>query len=114
VEPGAWNEILGSGVLYSRQEVVMRKPIVAGNWKMNKTADDAEALAREVVEGVSDIGGVEVVVCPPFTALERVGRALEGGPVGVGAQHMHWEPEGAYTGEVSAGMLLTCGCRYVI
>ena len=87
---------------------------MAGNWKMNKTGDEAEALARAVVEGVSDVGGVEVVVCPPFTALDRVARALEGSPVELGAQNMHWEPEGAYTGEVSAGMLLTGGCRYVI
>ncbi len=91
-----------------------RKPIVAGNWKMNKTTDDAEALARGVVEGVLGLSGVEVVVCPPFTVLERVARVLEGSAVRLGAQDMHWEPEGAYTGEVSAGMLLTCGCRYVI
>ncbi len=87
---------------------------MAGNWKMNKMGDEAEALARGVVEGVSDVSGVEVVICPPFTALDRVARVLEGSPVGLGAQNMHWESEGAYTGEVSAGMLLTCGCRYVI
>lgn len=81
---------------------------------MNKTTDDAEALARGVVEGVLGLSGVEVVVCPPFTVLERVARVLEGSAVRLGAQDMHWEPEGAYTGEVSAGMLLTCGCRYVI
>ena len=91
-----------------------RKPIVAGNWKMNRTTDDAEALARGVVEGVLGLNGVEVVVCPPFTALERVARVLEGSTVSLGAQDMHWEAEGAYTGEISAGMLLTCRCRYVI
>ena len=57
---------------------------------------------------------MDVVVCPPFTSLERAAQALAGSDVGLGAQNMHWEPEGAYTGEVSGQMLLTCGCRYVI
>ena len=92
----------------------MRRPIVAGNWKMNKTADEAETLVKGVVSGVSGVAGVDVVVCPPFTALERAAQALAGSDVGLGAQNMHWEPEGAYTGEVSGQMLLTCGCRYVI
>ncbi|MDA0748944.1 MAG: triose-phosphate isomerase [bacterium] len=92
----------------------MRKPIVAGNWKMNKTVDEAEALVLEVVEAVGGQDGVDVVVCPPYVALERVAGAVQGSLVGVGAQNMHWEAEGAYTGEISASMLLTCGCRYVI
>ena len=92
----------------------MRKPIVAGNWKMNKTADEAEALAKGVVEGVADITDVEVVVCPTFTALERAASVLKGSLVGLGGQNMHWESGGAYTGEISAQMLLTCGCQYVI
>lgn len=92
----------------------MRKPIVAGNWKMNKTADEAEALAKGIVSAVADVSGVEVVVCPPFTALDRVSRVLEGTQVRLGGQNMHWEESGAYTGEISAQMLLTCGCEYVI
>ena len=92
----------------------MRKPIVAGNWKMNETPDEAEALAKGIVETVSDVGNVEVVICPPFTALERTAKVLAGTPIGLGAQNMHWESEGAYTGEVSGAMLLTCGCQYVI
>lgn len=92
----------------------MRKPIVAGNWKMNETSDEAEVLSRGVVEAVADAGEVDVVVCPPFTALERVAGVVKGTSVGLGAQNMHWESEGAYTGEVSGAMLLTCGCEYVI
>ena len=92
----------------------MRKPIVAGNWKMNMAGEEAETLAGGVVDAVADTADAEVVLCPPFTVLERVARAVEGSRVGLGAQNMHWEPDGAYTGEVSGGMLLTCECRYVI
>ena len=92
----------------------MRKPIVAGNWKMNQDSEASEALAREVVEAVGEVEAVDVVICPPFTALERVAGVVEGSSVGLGAQNMHWEPEGAFTGEVAVGMLLTCGCDYVI
>ena len=92
----------------------MRKPFVAGNWKMNKTSEEAELLARGVVEAVGNISEVDVAVCPPFTALERVAGVVKSTLVGLGAQNMHWEPEGAYTGEVSAQMLLTSGCQYVI
>lgn len=92
----------------------MRTPIVAGNWKMNKTPAEAEALARAVVDAVAGVSGVEVVICPPFTALDRVSGVVKGTRVGLGAQHMHWEASGAFTGEVSAQMLLTSGCDYVI
>lgn len=92
----------------------MRKPIVAGNWKMNKTPDEAEVLAKEVVAAVSGVDAVDVGICPPYTALERVGRVVKGSNVTLGAQNMHWEASGAFTGEVSAEMLLTCGCEYVI
>lgn len=92
----------------------MRKPIVAGNWKMNKTSDEAESLVKGVVDAVSAVQGVDVVVCPPFTALERVAGVVKNTQVGLGAQNMHWEAEGAFTGEVSGAMLLTCGCEYVI
>jgi len=92
----------------------MRKPIVAGNWKMNKSSDEAEALVKGVVSAVSGVDGVDVVVCPPYTALERVAGTLAGTSVALGAQNMHWEASGAFTGEVSGAMLLTCGCKYVI
>ncbi|MBO2518327.1 MULTISPECIES: triose-phosphate isomerase [Limnochorda] len=95
----------------------MRRPLMAGNWKMHLTLDQAEALARGVASGlaaqaVSD--QVEVVVCPPFVHLERVSRALAGSPVALGAQDLFWEDEGAYTGEVSGPQLVDLGCRYVI
>ncbi|MCY3869713.1 MAG: triose-phosphate isomerase [Gemmatimonadetes bacterium] len=92
----------------------MRTPFVAGNWKLNKTPDEAEMLARCVVDAVSDVTGVDVAICPPFTALERVSSVVCCTDVGLGAQNMYWEAEGAFTGEVSAPMLLTCGCEYVI
>ena len=91
-----------------------RTPIVAGNWKMNKTADEAEALARGVVDAVAGVEGVEVVVCPTFTSLDRVASVVKGSAVGLGAQNVYWEAEGAFTGEISTAMLLTCGCTHVI
>lgn len=84
----------------------MRKPILAGNWKMHKTIPEALELAQGVAAGVRDIAGVEVVVCPPFTALAAVAQALAGTTVGVGAQDVFWEEKGAYTGEIAPGMLV--------
>jgi triosephosphate isomerase len=81
------------------------KKLIAGNWKMNKTASDAVALIREIVFSVGKQNDVDVVVCPPFTALESAARAVDGSVVKLGAQNMHPEPFGAFTGEVSAPML---------
>jgi triosephosphate isomerase (TIM) len=92
----------------------MRTPIIAGNWKLNKTQAEAEALARQIVAGVKQIKDVEVVLCPPFTALEAVRRAIHATPVHLGAQDLYWEASGAYTGEVSGPMLADAGCSYVI
>jgi triosephosphate isomerase len=92
----------------------MRRTIIAGNWKMNKTGPEAVQLAKELLSRVSDVRDMDVVVCPPFTALESVAWVLGEGPVKIGAQNMHWAEGGAYTGEVAARMLLTIGCRYVI
>lgn len=92
----------------------MRKPIVAGNWKMNKGAGDALALAAAVKQDVGDFADTEVVLCPPFTALESVGAAIKGSRIALGGQNLHWEKDGAFTGEISAGMLHALGCRYVI
>lgn len=91
----------------------MRTPLVAGNWKMHKTLREARDLAAGLRQRISD-PGADVVVCPPFTALAEVGRVLAGSPVELGAQDLHWEPSGAYTGEVSAAMLWDAGCTYVI
>jgi triosephosphate isomerase len=90
------------------------KPFVAGNWKMNLTVGQARALASAVAAGGSEFGPAEVVLIPPFTLLCEV-RAVTGtGPVSLGAQDCHWEEKGAFTGEVSAPMLVEAGCRYVV
>jgi triosephosphate isomerase len=88
--------------------------IIAGNWKMYKTVDEAEALVNDLKGLVRDASGVEIVVCPPFTALGAVRDALRGSNIELAAQNMHWEDEGAFTGEVSAVMLRNLGCMYVI
>ncbi len=91
-----------------------RKKVIAGNWKMNKTSAEGVALAQEIAAAVGKQGAVEVVVCPPFTALESVGRVLEGSEVRLGAQNMHAEANGAFTGEVSAPMLRAIFATHVI
>ena len=92
----------------------MRTPLIAGNWKMHKTVSEAVALVEDLLPRVRDAAGVEVAVAPPFTALHAVGRALRGSAVRLAAQNMHWEPEGAFTGEVSAPMLTELGVSLVI
>jgi triosephosphate isomerase len=90
----------------------MRRAVIAGNWKMYKTAGEAAALAREVAAGGA--GDAEVVVAPPFTALAAVRDALRGSAVGLAAQNVHPAVEGAFTGEVSPVMLKDLGCSHVI
>ena len=92
----------------------MRKPIVAGNWKMNKTVAEARELVEQIKAELGDVKGVDVVLCPPFTALSAVSEAITGTPLDLGAQNMHWEKSGAYTGEVSPTMLRELFCHYVI
>jgi triosephosphate isomerase len=95
-----------------------RKPIIAGNWKMNQTHTDAISLVRTLSYelGEKDYKRVEVVVCPPFTALRTVQLVLEDEhiPIALGAQNLHWEDEGAYTGEVSGVFLKALHCAYAI
>ncbi len=91
----------------------MRRPIIAGNWKMNKTPDEATALIRALVPLVKDAAW-DVVVCVPFTNLHAVREAISGTSVRLGAQNMHWQQSGAYTGEISAAMLKAAGADYVI
>jgi len=91
----------------------MRKPIIAGNWKMHKTINEALELVNQIKNEVSETD-VEVVVCCPFTMLSEVKNALEGSNLKLGAQNMHWEDEGAFTGEISANMLKDIGVDYVI
>lgn len=91
----------------------MRKPFVAGNWKMNKTVDQARQLVAEMVTDLNSVQGVEKVVCPPFTSLLSIAAMLKGTDIGLGAQNLHWEASGAYTGEVSPSMVAEF-CQYVI
>ncbi|MFD2370928.1 triose-phosphate isomerase [Brevibacillus sp. GCM10020057] len=91
----------------------MRTPIIAGNWKMFKTIAEATAFAQEV-KAASTAAGVEKVVCAPFTALPALGQLLAGSGIALGAQNMHYEEQGAFTGEVSPGMLKEIGVKYVI
>lgn len=91
----------------------MRTPIVAGNWKMHKTIAEAVELTRGVRRGVMDLEGVEVVLCPPFTALAAVREAIGPADISLGAQNMYFEEQGAFTGEVSPLMLAEL-CQYII
>lgn len=92
----------------------MRKPLIAGNWKMNKIPREATELVQALKDRVGEIDGVDIVLIPPFTALETVYRLIKGSKLSLGAQNMHWEEKGAYTGEVSAFMIKETGCQYVI
>lgn len=91
----------------------MRTPVIAGNWKMNKTPAEAAELARVLVAEIGGVTGVERVLCPPFVALPAVAPLLAGTGIGLGAQNIHWEKSGAFTGEVSAPMLVGLA-QYVI
>ncbi len=91
----------------------MRTPFVAGNWKMNKTVEEARSLVFEMSKALREIRGVEKVLCPPFMALFPVSALLNGTDIGLGAQNMHWEAKGAFTGEVAPGMVAEF-CKYVI
>jgi triosephosphate isomerase len=90
------------------------KKLIAGNWKMNKTASDAVSLVTEVVAAAGKQNDVDVVVCPPFTALESAAKALDGSQIKLGAQNLHPEASGAFTGEVSAPMLRALFVTHVI
>ena len=92
----------------------MRTPFIAANWKMYKTGHEAFAFVKEFRVLVKDIDNVEIVLAPPFTALHSVVEAARNSNVGVAAQNLHWEREGAFTGEVSAPMLKDAGAEYVI
>ena len=94
--------------------MILRKKLIAGNWKMNKTTSDAVALVQETVTLIGKQTDVDVVVCPPFTALESVAKAIDGSALKLGAQNMHFEASGAFTGEISAPMLRAFFATHVI
>jgi triosephosphate isomerase len=92
----------------------MRKPLISGNWKMFKTVPETIAHVRELSRALRDVVAVEVVVAPPFTALHAAADAAHGTRIAVAAQNLHWEREGAFTGEVSAAMVRDAGADYVV
>src|SRR5512139_3639521 len=92
----------------------MRQPIIAGNWKMYKTVSEAVKYIKEFRALVKDVTGVEIVVAPAFTALHAAAEAARNSHIGIAAQDLHWEREGAFTGEVSAQMVREAGAEYVI
>lgn len=91
-----------------------KKKIIAGNWKMNKSIAEAESLASDIKRELGDCREVDIVLCPPFTSLKVVGEVIADTYLKLGAQDMHWENDGAYTGEISAAMLRDLYCHYVI
>ena len=91
-----------------------RKPLIAGNWKMFKTQDEAAETARRLVSLVKNIQTVDIMVAPAFTALSSVADEIRNSTVALGAQNLFWEKEGAFTGEISPSMLVAIGCQYVI
>ncbi len=93
---------------------LMRKPLIAGNWKMNSTIAAGRALVLELKGKVSENADVEIVVAPPFTALTAVSESIQGSTIQLASQNVHWEESGAYTGEISPLMLKDVGCRYAI
>jgi triosephosphate isomerase len=94
--------------------MVERKPFIAGNWKMNLNTAESVELVNTIAAAVEDVEGVEVLVAPPFTLLSAVKHAIGNGRIFMGAQNMHWENSGAYTGEMSGKMLQEAGCTHVI
>jgi triosephosphate isomerase len=92
----------------------MRIPVIAGNWKMYKTARQADETIRSLREQVAGVAGVQIVVCPPFTSLATAVEAATGSNLAIGAQNCHWENEGAFTGEVAVPMLVELGVSHVI
>jgi triosephosphate isomerase (TIM) len=91
-----------------------RRRLVAGNWKLYKSNDEASHLVRALLKELLPAPGCDVVLCPPYTALTEVSYLLAGTPLALGAQNVFWEREGAWTGEVSAPMLVSAGCTHVV
>ena len=91
-----------------------RKPVIAGNWKMFNTTGESAALVRELIPTVAHLTDREIVVCPPFTSLSAVHPLVAGTNIKLGAQNVHWEEKGAFTGEISPAMLKDAGCEFVI
>ena len=94
--------------------MTMRRPLIAGNWKMHKTPQETEEFIVEFLSKLANEERIEILIVPPFTSLDRAGKLLKGKSLLLGAQDMHYEAEGAFTGAISARMLKACGCSYVL
>lgn len=94
--------------------MTMRRPLIAGNWKMHKTPQETEGFIRGFLPRVKGVDSVDVLIIPPYTSLDRAGRLIEGTSLLLGAQDLCSEPEGAFTGAISAKMLVACGCSHVL
>ncbi|MFC1517235.1 triose-phosphate isomerase [Candidatus Margulisiibacteriota bacterium] len=92
----------------------MRKPFIAGNWKLNKNTQETKELAAGLKEKIGNITDVEVAVCPIYTSIAAAVEVLKGTNIGVGGQNLYWEKSGAFTGEISGQFLKEAGCKYVI
>ena len=92
----------------------MRRRVIAGNWKMYKTRAETSAFFDGLIPAIQDVEHCEIVVAPPFTALAAAVEETEGTRVAISAQDVYWEKEGAFTGEISVGMLVEVGCTYTI
>jgi triosephosphate isomerase len=92
----------------------MRKPLIAGNWKMFKSLDEVNAFAADFVARVLDITDRDILICPSYVYIQTLARTCEGSPVKIGSQNIFWEDQGAYTGEISASMLKSIGAEYAI
>ncbi|HIE44356.1 MAG TPA: triose-phosphate isomerase [Candidatus Omnitrophica bacterium] len=92
----------------------MRRTVIAGNWKMHKTIQEATELVEKLKQNLIDVTGKEVVLCPPFTALSSVHEIIKDTHIKLGAQNIFWEAEGAFTGEISSTMIKEAGCEFVI
>lgn len=92
----------------------MRKPLMAGNWKMHKNIPEAIAMVKELKPLISDVKDVDVLICPVFTAVYPLANEVKGSNIQIGAQNVYWEPKGAFTGEIAVSMLADAGCSYVI
>ena len=92
----------------------MRKKVIAGNWKMNNDLNESQDLVSKIINGLGNDTKCDVIVCPPFTSLNEVSSLVKNTPVKLGAQNLYFEESGAFTGEISATMLKSVGCKYVI
>ncbi|MGA9047746.1 MAG: triose-phosphate isomerase, partial [Dehalococcoidia bacterium] len=91
----------------------MRRPLIAGNWKMNTTVDEAVNLVKDMLSGLNELSSIDRVLCPPFISLQVVSEVVKASTIAVGAQNMYFEGKGAFTGEISPLMLKGL-CKYVI